>query len=342
MLVYVLFVVGFVLLIKGGDYLVAGASAIARKFGISDLIIGLTVVSFGTSAPELIVNVLSSLSGSSDIAIGNVLGSNVANILLIVGVTAILCDLPLSRNTLLSEIPFSLMAVVLVGFLANASFMKNDELETISRLDGGILMFFFALFIVYVFYVAFEDKERANQIVESIHTKLDSNPVSDDGESNAETDPAHMSTVKAWLLIILGMFGLFLGGKWVVDGAVFMARAFGLTERLIGLTVIAIGTSLPELVTSIIAARSKAVDIAIGNAIGSNIFNLLWILGISSLIKPLPFRVINNADIFVLMVASCLLVLSLATGKKRAIDRNDGIVFVTLYVAYLAFCIYRG
>ena len=339
MLVYILFVIGFFLLIKGGDYLVTGSSSIARRFGVSDLIIGLTVVSFGTSAPELIVNILASLSGSSDIAIGNVLGSNIANILLIVGITAILCDLPLSRNTLLSEIPFSLFAVVLVGFLANASFLQGEQLETISRMDGGILLFFFALFIVYVFYVAFEDKDKNT---DKDKDKNDNKTLCEDDGSKPESESFAMSSSKAWGCILFGIFGLFLGGKWVVDGAIEIARAFGLTERLIGLTVIAIGTSLPELVTSIIAARNKTVDIAVGNAIGSNIFNLLWILGISSVIKPLSFTVVNNADIFILMIATCLFILSLATGKRRAIDRNDGIIFLILYVAYLAFCVYRG
>jgi cation:H+ antiporter len=216
--------------------------------------------------------------------------------------------------------------------------VKGEALETISRLDGAILMFFFALFILYVFYVAFEDKKKAKELAESIHKRIDGDV--SEGDLTIESDK--ISNGRAWFLIIVGIIGLFIGGKWVVDGAVAIARAFGLTERLIGLTVIAIGTSLPELVTSIIAAKNKAVDIAVGNAIGSNIFNLLWILGVSSLVKPLPFKVVNNADIIVLMIASCLLILSLATGKKRAIDRNDGILFVSLYIAYLVFCIYRG
>jgi len=361
MLVYILFIIGFLLLIKGGDYLVSGSSTIAKSFGISDLIIGLTVVSFGTSAPELIVNVLASIGGSADIAIGNVLGSNIANILLIVGCTAVLCDLPLKRDTLLSEIPFSVLAIVLVGFLANASLMKDSELETISRLDGGILLIFFALFMTYVFYVTFEDKPEIkvkphelvvhgknseidnSEINESEINKSDSPKVDKSDKSDKSDDEdEELTSSKAWLYIAIGMIALFIGGKWVVDGAIHIARIFGLTERLIGLTVIAIGTSLPELVTSIIAAKKGAVDIAIGNAIGSNIFNLLWILGISSIIKPLPFQTVNNIDIVILMIASSLLILSLATGKRRAIDRNDGILFLVLYTAYLVFCIYNG
>ncbi len=318
---FLLFLIGFVVLIKGGDWLVSGSTSIAKRYGLSDMVVGLTIVSFGTSAPELIVNIISSLSGSSEIAIGNVIGSNISNILLIIGVTAIICDLPIKRDTLLSEIPFSLSAAVLVGFLANAALFDSKSTLLISRGDGGILLFFFVLFLAYIFRIAKEQVENGEEEGEKL-----------------EVLPMRKSVA----LLLGGFIGLFLGGKWVVDGAIAMAKWLGMSETFIGLTVIAIGTSLPELVTSVVAASKKSVDIAIGNAIGSNIFNVLWILGISAVIKPLPFAVLNNTDILVLIFSSSLLILSLATGKRHAIDRNDGILFVVLYALYTAFCIYRG
>mgnify|MGYP001550981846 CR=1 FL=1 len=316
---YLLFFLGFVILIKGGDWLVSGSTSIAKRYGLSDMVVGLTIVSFGTSAPELVVNVISSLSGSSEIAIGNVIGSNISNILLIIGTTAIICDLPIKRNTLLSEIPFSLSAAVLIGFLANAALFDSKSNLLISRGDGAILLFFFVLFLAYVFRIANEQGEPPNA-----------------------DEIKELPMKRSLMLVGGGMLALFVGGKWVVDGAIVLARMVGMSETFIGLTVIAIGTSLPELVTSIVAASKKNVDIAVGNAIGSNIFNVLWILGISAIIKPLPFAVVNNTDILVLIVSSSLLILSLATGKRNAIDRNDGILFVVLYAAYTAFCIYRG
>ena len=320
---FVLFLIGFVLLIKGGDWLVSGSTSIAKRFGLSDLVVGLTIVSFGTSAPELVVNVISSLSGSSEIAVGNVIGSNISNILLIIGTTAIICDLPITRDTLLSDIPFSLSSAILVGFLANAAIFDEKKELMISRGDGIILLFFFVLFLAYVFRIAREQLEQGEK-----------------PENVEQIDELPISSSLGYLS--LGIFALFLGGKWVVDGAIALARILGMSETFIGLTVIVIGTSLAELVTSLVAAAKKSVDIAVGNAIGSNIFNILWILGLSSLIKPLPFSVITNSDILVLIFTSSLLILSLATGKRHAIDRNDGVIFVVLYGAYMIFCIYRG
>ncbi|RDV16272.1 sodium:calcium antiporter [Pontibacter diazotrophicus] len=322
MLLYFLFVIGFFLLIKGADVLVKGSTSIAKRFGLSDMIVGLTIVSFGTSLPELIINVLSSLQGQSELAIGNVFGSNVANLLLILGVTAIICPLPISRSTILTEIPFSLIATLLVGFLANATLLnKTDELY-ISRLDGAILLFFFVLFMVYIYNIA---KTNKDEVI-----------------PHAEGDAPLLSVRKSVLLILLGVVGLFLGGKWVVDGAVHIAQSFGLSESFIGLTVVAIGTSLPELVTSAMAAFRRNIDIAVGNVVGSNIFNLVWILGISALINPLPFDVVSNSDIVMMIFASTLLIVAMPIGKRNAIDRWNGVFFLLVYVSYITFLVMRG
>ncbi|GAB3820286.1 calcium/sodium antiporter [Pontibacter rugosus] len=320
MLLYILFILGFVFLIKGADVLVEGASSIAKRYGLPDMVVGLTIVSFGTSLPELIINILSSLQGQSELAIGNVFGSNVANLLLILGVTAIICPLPIRRNTILTEIPFSLIATLLVGFLANATLLDNQAGLFISRLDGGILLFFFVLFMVYIYNIAKTNKDEV---------------LPDDGT------PV-MSMGKSILYILLGMAGLFLGGKWVVDGAVSIAQSFGLSESFIGLTVVAIGTSLPELVTSAMAAYRRNIDIAVGNVVGSNIFNLLWILGISALINPLPFNVMSNSDVVMMIIASTLLIIAMPIGKRNAIDRWNGIFFLLVYVAYIYYLIMRG
>lgn len=301
--------------------MVNGATAVASRLGISDLIIGLTIVSMGTSLPELIISIIASAKGSSGLATGNVLGSNIANILLILGVTAIICDLPVHRNTILSELPFSLAAALLVGFLANASLgYETDRDLMISRTDGIIILFFFLLFMVYILVIAREDQQkRAGEMPET-----------------------HIPLTRNLFLIAAGIAGLFLGGKWVVDGAVYIAGLYGMSETFIGLTVVALGTSLPELVTSVMAALKKNTDIAVGNAIGSNIFNLLWILGISAIIRPLPFNVASNVDILVVIASTCLIFLSLIIGRRLIIKRIEGIVFLLAYVAYLVFVVIRG
>ena len=318
MLTYVLFALGFVLLIKGADWLVNGATAIAKKYRISDMVIGLTIVSMGTSMPELVVNILASLSGSAELAVGNVFGSNVANILLILGVAALIYPLPLQRSTVMSEIPFSLMAALLVGFLANAALFDQYQGLIISRTDGIVLLFFFALFMLYIFKVARE------------------------GKHEAEESYREQPMLRAGGLALLGMFSLFLGGKWTVDGATFIATQLGMSESFIGLTVVAIGTSLPELVTSAVAASRRNTDIAVGNAVGSNIFNILWILGISAVIHPLPFNVLSNFDILMIIFASTLLILSVSLEKKRQVGRISGVVFLLCYVAYVVFLLQRG
>ena len=319
--VYILFVVGFYALIKGADILVAGSASVAKKFNISDLVIGLTIVSMGTSMPELIVNIIASNSGSADIAIGNVVGSNISNILLILGIAALIYPLTIKSSTVLSEIPYSIIALLLVAFTANATFFGDDVAMQISRIDGVIFILFFALFMGYIVKLS---REGRSDLIE-------------------ETPDEMLPMPRSILYILLGILGLFLGGKWVVDGAVHVASQFGLSEKLIGLTIIAIGTSLPELVTSAVAAYKKSTDIAIANVIGSNIFNLLWVLGISAMIRPMNFDTDLNMDFLFLLIATCMIIFSLITGKtKNQLGKPTGILFLVSYVAYIVFLINRG
>jgi len=322
-LLYVLFIVGFGLLIKGADLLVDGSSLLAKKYGVSDLIIGLTIVSLGTSMPELIVNIIASLEGNTDIAIGNVFGSNIANILLILGLSAIFRKLPVQKNTVIAEIPFSLSAVLLIGFLANANLWgPSDTIEGLNRYDGLVIMFFFILFFAYIFMVSKDDKNNGDNVISD--------------------EDKNVVVWKQVVIILLGILMLFFGGKWVVEGAVHIATEIGMSQAFIGLTVVAIGTSLPELVTSIIAARKGNVDVAVGNVVGSNIFNLLWILGLSASISPLAFNVAANFDAFVIVISTALILLLMVLSRKNEIKRWHGIVFVSCYILYLYVIVLRG
>lgn len=315
---YFLLIIGFVLLIKGAGFLVDGASSIAKKRNISEWVIGLTIVSFGTSLPELIVNIFASIKGSSEIATGNIFGSNICNVLLILGIAATIRKLPLKRSILTTEIPMAMAATFMVGFLANANlWIKSDNLY-LSRFDGALMLVFFFMFMGYIFVISKNEPEE-----EGGEVKL-------------------FKTSKSVLLIFGGIVMLFLGGKWVVDGAVSIAQAIGLSESFIGLTVIAIGTSLPELVTSCVAAYKNKTDLAVGNVIGSNIFNLLWILGLSSAIQPIPFSIISNPDILVMIGSCALIIFAIVVNRKSELNRWNGIIFVLTYIAYIGYLVLRG
>lgn len=317
-MVYVLLVVGFALLLKGADLLVDGGAKLARRFGVSELAVGLTVVSVGTSVPELVVNVFASSQGSSELAIGNVLGSNVANVLLILGIAALIRALPINDRTILSEIPFSLTAALLVGFLANAALFSELSVLSISRLDGLVLLAFFGLFVLYVF------------------------QVSKDGAASPD-DSEVSGTGAAWLRVGIGCIGLAVGGRWVVNGALAASAQFGWSESFVGLTAVAIGTSMPELAASAMAAYRGNTDIAVGNVVGSNIFNLLWVLGVSALIRPLPFDVVSNTDILMVIFSSALILAAVAIGRRpNTVERWEGGAFILIYCAYFAFLTVRG
>jgi cation:H+ antiporter len=309
----VLLLLGFVLIIKGADFLVDGAASIAARLRISDLVIGLTVVSFGTSTPELFVSIISSFQGNTDIAIGNILGSNIANILLILGVSSIVYPLSVPRGTIWKEIPFSLLVAIVLAFVANDRLLDNASESAISRSDGLVLLCFFCIFLYYSFSVAMEEDNFESQAPEGTRSLLAS-----------------------VLLVFVGLGGLSLGGQLVVDSAAKLAKAFGMSDKTVGLTIVALGTSLPELATSAMAAWKKNVEIAVGNVIGSNIFNILLVLGLSSVIIELPFHRSSNRDIGVLLIASLLLFIFMFTLKRRSLDRWEGVVFVVFYFVYMA------
>lgn len=316
MLTYLLFIIGFVILVKGADYLVNGASSIAKKFHISDLVIGLTIVALGTSAPELIVNIFASIGGKPDIAIGNVIGSNIANICLVLGLVAVMVPLTVQRSTVIKEIPLSLLSALLLGVLANDVFFDGAGYSALTRTDGFVFLAFFIIFIYYTFSIA-RDAGPAKKTMA-------------------------LGMGKAVLLIVIGSAGLAVGGKWIVDGAVHMARSFGISESLIALTVIAVGTTLPEIAASVVAAYKKNVDIAVGTVIGSNIFNIFFVLGISSIIRPISFNRMNNVDIWAVIFSHLLLMIFMFAGKKRVLNRWKGATFLTAYAGYITFLIIRG
>ncbi len=320
---YILFFIGFVVLIKGADLLVDGSSALAKRLGVSALVIGLTIVAFGTSTPELVVNILASLQGNTDIAIGNILGSNIVNILLILGISAIFYPLTVQKGTVWKEIPFALLAVVILSLMANDVLIDGDVTSSLSRIDGFVLISFFAIFLYYIFGLAKNDSEKGI-------------------EKEAEEGIQQLTVTKSVLMTIVGIAGLIVGGKWIVDGAVAFATNFGLSEALIGLTIVAIGTSLPEMATSVVAAYKKNVDIAVGNIIGSNIFNIFWILGLSSIIRPLPFHSALTLDLLVTVGATLVLFIALFVGRKHTLERWQGILFVILYVLYIVYLVMRG
>ena len=319
MLIYLLFIIGFIILIKGADLLVEGASAIAKKFKISNLVIGLTVVAFGTSMPEMFVNLFASVSGNSAIAIGNILGSNIANILLILGISALIYPLKVTKGTVWKEIPLSLLAALMIGVMANDIRLDQGPMDVLTRTDGLALIGFFIIFIFYSFSIA------KNQ--------------TDTGSVSA---PGNLSFKKSIIFIIIGLAGLGLGGKWIVDGAMSLALAFGVSQSLIGLTIVAVGTSLPELATSAMAAYRKNADIAVGNIVGSNIFNIFWILGLSSIIKPLPFTPQNSLDIGMAILATIMLFVWMFIGKRRILQPWQGMVFIMVYFAYIIILIFQN
>ncbi|MFH2139154.1 MAG: calcium/sodium antiporter [Candidatus Omnitrophota bacterium] len=316
--IMVLTIVGFIILIKGADWLVDGASSLARRFKISNLVIGLTVVAFGTSTPELFVNIFASFQGNTEIAIGNILGSNIFNILFILGVSSLIYPLSVNKGTVWKEIPFSLLAAVILGALANDAIFDKTDYSMLTRIDGFVFIAFFGIFMYYIVSIA-----------------------KDLGDSQ-QSDAKKISLVRSFFMIVGGLIGLIFGGILVQKCAVDIANNLGVSQSLIGLTIVAAGTSLPELATSAVAAYKKNSDIAIGNIVGSNIFNIFYILGISALIKPLPITAQVNIDILVLIAASMFLFFFMFTGKRRKLDRWEGAIFIMFYISYVIFLIKRG
>ena len=308
-----LLLLGFIPLIYGANILVDGASSLAKKMNVPNIVIGLTVVAFGTSAPEMIVNVFASVSGDSAIVLGNAMGSNIFNVLGILGISALIYPLAVRKTTTWIEVPLSLLSAIIVLVLANDIFIDRANVSVLSRIDGLVMLAFFIIFLAYNIVLS-----RSGKIVdEAIAVK-------------------NYFVGQSVMLIIAGLLLLVLGGKIIVTFATDLAQSFGISERIIAITIVSIGTSLPELATSVIAARKKNVDIAIGNIVGSNIFNVFFILGLSAVINPVFIQQISNFDMLANIAASILLFIFIFTGKGRRLDRWEGAIFIGLYVAYVA------
>ena len=316
-----LLVGGLLLILLGANGLTDGAASVAKRFRIPSIVIGLTIVAFGTSAPELTVSISSALKGSADIAIGNVVGSNIFNTLMIVGCTALFAPIVITRNTLKREIPLCILSSVALLICANDVFLDGSEENMLGIADGLLLLCFFAIFLSYTFAIAKRDGDTTNPEKEPLQ----------------EEDEIRLLPVwKSALYILGGLAGLIIGGNFFVDGAGGIARGLGVSESVIGLTLVAGGTSLPELATSIVAALKKNPEIAIGNAIGSNLFNIFFVLGCSASITPMRLTGITNLDLWVLVGAGILLCLFGLFFGKRTITRIEGSILMLCYAAYMA------
>lgn len=324
MLEMLLIIPGIFLLMKGADYFVDSASSLALKLKVKPIFIGLTVVAFGTSLPELVVNILAATSGNTQIAVGNIVGSNVANLLLILGATAVIKTIKVNSNTVWKEIPFSLLATILLvvisiqGLLDNGVFSINQNyLGQITLTHGIILLAFFIIFMFYTFGIA-----KDNEIIEE--------------EIKEE------KTSRCFLLLVTGLISIIIGGKLTVDSAVSFASLLGISQTLIGLTIVAVGTSLPELITSIVSAKKGNTDLAVGNAVGSNIFNIFLILGTTSIISKIPVNYFNIIDMFVLLFATLYIFLNFFIFEKHQLGKKEGIGMLSFYIIYIMYLIYRG
>ena len=306
--------VGLGLILSGANFLTDGAAALAKRFNISSLVIGLTIVAFGTSAPELTVSIVSAINGSAELSIGNVVGSNIFNILKIVGVTAVVAPITITKGTLTKEIPLAILSCVVVLICANDVFLETGTENILNRADGLLMLCFFAIFLGYTFAIAHDNTE----------------------EEQAEIRP--LSTWRCLLYIVGGLVALIFGGRLFVNGSSEIARSLG--ESVIGVTLVAMGTSLPELATSVVAALKKNPEIAIGNVIGSNLFNVFFVLGMSATITPLPLGGITNVDLFYLLAVSLLLFFAGRYYKVRTITRVEGVFMIFAYVVYTGYLIY--
>ena len=312
----VLLLVGFLILIKGADFLVNGASSAAKKYGISNLAIGLTVVAFGTSMPELIVSLLSALDGKNDASFGNVIGSNNFNLMFILGIAGLIYPLVVQRNTVKYEVPLSILAAVVLYVLVNDQILWSSDTNILSRFDSLILLVFFFAFLYYIWLTM----KNTSDLGEGEEIKIYTMPISIG-------------------MVLLGLGMLIGGGKLVVDSAIEIAEYYQLSEKLIGLTILAAGTSLPELATSAVAAYKRNTDIAIGNVVGSNIFNIFFILGITGTISPIPYNTAMNFDLYTLVVSTLVLMVFMFTLNTRKLDRWEAFLLLLGYVAYTVFLI---
>jgi cation:H+ antiporter len=315
---YLLLIFGFALLIKGADFFVDGSSNIARLLRIPPILIGLTIVAFGTSSPEATVSIIAAMQGTADVSIGNVVGSNIFNLTLVVGLATILFPIKVQNETIRKEIPFTLLASIALLVLISDTFLEEFNINYISRSDGLIFLLFFSVFMYYVIEVALKSRQV----------------------SAKEDVPSDIQWGKNIFITVLGLAGIIIGGQMVVDNGKEIAYAWGMSEALVGLTIIAIGTSLPELVTSIAAALKKESEIALGNIVGSNIFNILFVLGVSAVISPLQINSKVITDIILMIVLTVLLLIFSRTNYK--IGKAEGFILVIGYILYLTYIIIRN
>lgn len=316
-------VAGLAAILVGADMLTDGSSAIAKRMGVSDLIIGLTVVAFGTSTPELVISVMSAVNGNDSLAVGNIVGSNILNILLILGITALIRPIIIKKSVMTNEIPMVVLSSLIMLVFGYSATLDGGPEDIITRVDGIMLLIFFILFMRYTFASARRKPAGSEK-----------DPASADGEHLKK-----VSTLKATVFIVIGLAGLIWGGDRFVDGASSLARHMGVSEALIGLTIVAIGTSLPELATSIIAAVKNQPGLAVGNVIGSNIFNILLVLGTAATVAPLPFRGVTRVDLWTLMGASIMFLVFARAFRHRCITRPEGAVMLVAYIAYMVWLV---
>ena len=313
-----LIIVGFVLLIKGADFLVDGSSAIAKRFHIPEIVIGLTIVSIGTSLPELLVSINSATKGYSDMSLGNVIGSNICNLLLILGVSASIRRLKLKRETRYIEVPLCIAYTLIFLVICNTG-------NLITRPEAVVLLVLFNLFIAYTVAMGIKGE------------KFDSEPELENADKEHDKVPVekNKSIIDNILKIAIGIVGLKFGGDFIVDNSIIIAEFLGISEKVISLTIIAIGTSLPELVTSVVAAVKGNSDISVGNIIGSNIFNMTFIIGIASLIKPITYNIEYNSDLLIFLGAGVLLFLFQYIPPKNMVSKRNGVMYLICYILYM-------
>lgn len=309
-----IFLVGLFFIVKGADWLVDGASSVAKRLGISDFVIGLTIVGMGTSAPEMVVSFIGAIQGNADIAIGNVMGSNIFNVLLILGVTAVICPMTITSLNRRKDIPINIFITVLLLGLGMTHKLFGFGTDTLGRLEGAILVVLFATYI----YLSFRF---------------------DVPDENSDEDEKPVSIGKSVFMIVAGLAGLILGGQFFVNSATIIAKMIGVSDKFIAITILAGGTSMPELATCIVAAAKKKGQLALGNILGSNVFNILLILGGSALIHPLSFAAISYVDAAALLVSALAIATSIYTFKRDNLDRADGICLLILEIAYMTWLI---
>jgi len=322
---YLLLAVGLGILLLAANYLVDSSVAIAQRAKISNFIIGLTIVGIGTSAPELFVSISSALSNSGDIAMGNVVGSNIANILLILGVTAIICPFAIERLQRNRDIPFLIIATIFVALIASDTIVPGIQVNNLNRIDGIVLLLCFIAYMGWVIVQKGKDPKQAIQ----------------DADDEAKSSLAGKSPWLLWAIALVSLVALIYGGNLFLDSAKNLARAWGMSEAVIAITIVAVGTSLPELVTAVIAATKKNPQLALGNVIGSNLFNLMFILGTASAVKPLVLVDINMWDYAVMLAAAIMLYMVIYTFKKDKMDRIEGFIFFAAYVGYTVYLLLR-